>query len=321
MSCNRPYTAFKTGEKTEKGKDLLVMVPGNADNISLTSACKKLHVSLKPDLRYMYQDGGEFWLREKVSIPCGKCQGCLADRRRTWSERFQMEMKYYDRSTCWFITLTFDDKSLPADGLVSKRDVQLFLKRLRKRVDSPFKYIACGEYGHSSYRPHYHLCVCGLELSGKYLADKSFKSPELIDSWTFGRVFCVPCFDAAVSYVCGYCLKKLSSKDKYLAPVFLYSKGIGKRYFFDHKDEILKFDSVYMKGRKKVPPYFDKLMEDNADFLELLTLEDNKNFRKEKGEINRVSSLSASGLSCLEELQDFNESMLKNKTKARNLEL
>lgn len=321
MSCNRPLTAFKTGLKTEKGKDDLLIIKGNADVISLTTASKLKKMSIRPNMDFMYQDGGEFWLYQKVMIPCGKCVGCLESRRRTWSDRMSMEMKYYDRDSCWFVTLTFDDEHLPADGCVSKRDLQLFFKRLRKRDVGEFKYIACGEYGRLTFRPHYHFCALGLRLSGKFIADKTFQSPELIASWPFGRVQCFPCNDATIGYVCGYVNKKLTTREAFLSPVFLFSKGLGKRYFYDHKDEILNFDSVYMNGRKRVPQYFDKLMEKEADFLELLKFEENKNFRKEKGERALVSSLALSGLSCLEELQDKNDKLAKSRIKARNVDL
>ncbi len=73
------------------------------------------------------------------------------------------------------MTLTYDDEHLPindyvdSDGVIHgkptlrKRDVQLFLKRLRKnyKYDNHIKYFCCGEYGGKTFRPHYHLIIFG----------------------------------------------------------------------------------------------------------------------------------------------------------------
>lgn len=64
-----------------------------------------------------------------------------------------------------FITLTYDNNHIPADGSIDKRELQLFFKRLRKKINPiKIKYLACGEYGEKFGRPHYHACVCGVDL-------------------------------------------------------------------------------------------------------------------------------------------------------------
>ena len=57
-------------------------------------------------------------------------------------------------SNC-FVTLTYDEDHLPLDRSVSRREVQLFMKRLRKAI-SPLRvrFFACGEYGERFGRPH-----------------------------------------------------------------------------------------------------------------------------------------------------------------------
>lgn len=59
----------------------------------------------------------------------------------------------------YFLTLTYDEKYVKrvADGRLSLRfrDVQLFLKQLRKKKFYA-KYICVGEYGAVTKRPHYH---------------------------------------------------------------------------------------------------------------------------------------------------------------------
>lgn len=55
-------------------------------------------------------------------------------------------MMEQDRHVCTsFVTLTYDEEHLPPDGSLRKRDLQLYLKRLRRRL--PFRFFAAGEYG------------------------------------------------------------------------------------------------------------------------------------------------------------------------------
>lgn len=62
----------------------------------------------------------------------------------------------------WFLTLTYSEKYVKRtkDGRLSLRfrDVQLFLKQLRKRKFY-VKYICVGEYGGQTLRPHYHMLL------------------------------------------------------------------------------------------------------------------------------------------------------------------
>lgn len=91
-------------------------------------------------------------------VPCGKCLICLSNKRGEWIVRLYFEHKYSQGSH--FVTLTYDRKHLPKDGKVSKREMQLFMKRLRKHNDT-LRYFLVGEYGTKSGRPHYHALIFG----------------------------------------------------------------------------------------------------------------------------------------------------------------
>lgn len=74
----------------------------------------------------------------------------------------------------WFITLTYNERFVRrvADGRLSLRfrDVQLFLKKLRKAKFNA-KYICVGEYGGVTKRPHYHMLLwtdCPVEKLEKF---------------------------------------------------------------------------------------------------------------------------------------------------------
>ena len=101
---------------------------------------------------------------EPITIPCGKCIGCRLAHSRSWAVRCVHESTLHEHNC--FLTLTFDDDHLPSDHSVHVRDVQLFLKRLRKSLgDTKVRFFACGEYGAKNDRPHYHLIIFGYDFS------------------------------------------------------------------------------------------------------------------------------------------------------------
>jgi hypothetical protein len=79
-----------------------------------------------------------------------------------------------------------------AFGVLSKRDIQLFLKSIRNetvrrkkdgilRGDCKFTYYICGEYGPERFRPHYHGIISTNDSSfAKFLSKALFKI------WTMG---------------------------------------------------------------------------------------------------------------------------------------
>lgn len=92
-------------------------------------------------------------------VPCGKCGFCLKKAIDSWCLRLSHEMEI--SSSAFFITLTYDDEHLPSGSELSKRDLQLFIKRLRKR-NPGIRYFAIGEYGTEKGRPHYHAVIYNL---------------------------------------------------------------------------------------------------------------------------------------------------------------
>ena len=97
----------------------------------------------------------------KVSqfVPCGKCGFCIKKAIDSWCLRLGHEMEV--SSSAFFITLTYDNEHLPPGAELSKRDLQLFIKRLRK-VNPGIRYFAVGEYGSERGRPHYHAVIFNL---------------------------------------------------------------------------------------------------------------------------------------------------------------
>ena len=99
-------------------------------------------------------------------VPCQKCILCKDKKAVDWATRVTCEGNYHVNCP-WWITLTYNDMSLPKDGLI-KRDFQNFMKRLRERVervicdDLKLRFVGVGEYGGNTARAHYHAVIFGL---------------------------------------------------------------------------------------------------------------------------------------------------------------
>lgn len=158
-----------------------------------------------------------------MAIPCGKCVGCRMENARQWGMRCLHEKKMWGESS--YVTLTYADEFVPEGYSLSLRDVQLFMKRLRKKrgatKDNPIRFFLCGEYGDRNERPHYHALLfnCGfgdkLYFGRNKRGEPLFTSNELSDLWaqdgrsmghcTIGEVT----FESAC-YCAKYSLKKLN---------------------------------------------------------------------------------------------------------------
>lgn len=88
------------------------------------------------------------------------------DKSREWATRIAHEASLHDENS--FLTLTYQDEMLPDDYSISVRELQLFMKRLRKAI-APIKvrFFACGEYGDDNGRPHYHAILFGYGFPDK----------------------------------------------------------------------------------------------------------------------------------------------------------
>lgn len=147
-------------------------------------------------------------------LPCHKCVECQIQYSNEWALRCCQEMKYH--SCACFVTLTYNDAHLPSDG-VSKRDIQLFIKRLRKD-NVKLRYFACGEYGSKGLRPHYHLILFGwnphdlIPLWKDDTGNQLYTSEYLIDKWQArGYVSVGLSYDMkSIKYCCKYLQKSLS---------------------------------------------------------------------------------------------------------------
>lgn len=176
---------------------------------------------------------------EALELPCGQCRGCRLEKSRQWGARIAQEAAYLEETFghySSFITLTYNEKSLPFGGTLVPEHLQQFLKRLRERLSrKPFerqiRYYASGEYGSTCpqhriqdcphcgpvQRPHYHAIILGFDFPDRHhVGDRDgmpvYNSDFLSSVWDFGFHEIGSCSFESAAYVARYIMKKVTGK-------------------------------------------------------------------------------------------------------------
>lgn len=179
-------------------------------------------------------------------VSCGKCIECLKRDQKEWC--FRMLQEYENTRSGVFVTLTYNDAYLPINsegfGSLCYRDVQLFMKRLRKsynneRSNSDFdnlRFWCCGEYGKRTGRPHYHLIIYGLKRKYWHLINKSWQHGFIYLGYNFNE----KCINYVSKYVSKLGIVKNTSgivgsdkwcDDRNVCRCFRHmSLGLGRKY-------------------------------------------------------------------------------------------
>lgn len=121
-------------------------------------------------------------------VPCNKCLLCRDKRVSEWQMRCLAENQT-SLTAPLFITLTYNDECRPYNNMPSKRDVQLFFKRLRQNLErnynwtTPLRYILVSEHGKKHKQIHYHFIVWNYPPIDS--PDYVHCERALFDSWAF----------------------------------------------------------------------------------------------------------------------------------------
>jgi len=153
-------------------------------------------------------------LEHDYLIPCGKCGGCTADKRMEWGIRMYHESITANTST--FLTLTYSDDYLPADGKISVDHARNFLQRTRDKL-GPIRYYLTGEYGDKTKRPHYHALIFNEDFcDDRYEYSNGLYGSHTLDHlWGRGIVQAAPVSLGTAFYTAGYASKKLNDSDTF----------------------------------------------------------------------------------------------------------
>lgn len=281
MSCYNPIPAVDYGTRLNKdGKTVR--------NIKLVDIHHRFFGYGLDDLKAHFGDS-------LILLPCGKCYGCSIAYSKSWASRIILETQFHEHNC--FITLTYSDNFLVERP--SKRAIQLFIKRLRKELDFPIRYFACGEIGEQKgdrkVNPHYHLIIFGFDFPDKVFLKRShsgliiYRSPLLEKLWPYGISSIGDVSPESAQYVAKYSIKRnLSSINNGEFVLMSRRPGIGFKGY-DPNDYMT--DKLYLSGhRYNIPRYFDKLAEASGSDLYLVAkekrLERSRSLKSKKFQFN-----------------------------------
>lgn len=184
--------------------------------------------------------------------------------------RVSLEALLYS-SNC-VLTLTYDNEHLPEGGLLCKRDLQLFIKRLRKHVGA-LRYFACGEYGSLKGRPHFHVIVFGYCPDDLVFLKRDRKGTILFNSSFISRLWSkgfISVCNEVTPYTARYCAKYFQKRNGgAFKPFLLMSRkpGIGLP---GYKEAWAYTDKLYIGGKTiRLPRYFIDKTEDASAVADL----------------------------------------------------
>ncbi|MBA7539829.1 hypothetical protein ES705_32114 [subsurface metagenome] len=174
--------------------------------------------------------------------------------------------------------MTYADANLPIgraeQSSLCKRDVQLFLKRIRKHANKStlgkgktvkvseikgnepkIRYYIVGEYGTKTNRPHYHGLYFNLPVD---------IISEFQELWKLGFVYIGSVTDASIHYVTSYIINRQKENEGIENSFSIMSRkpGIGNSYLEDaekwHKKGLVFY--VVNEGgfRQRIPRYYKR---------------------------------------------------------------
>lgn len=206
-----------------------------------------------------------------IQIGCGQCVECRLQHSRDWAVRCMNEKRLHRESS--FLTLTYEDSQLPLAGTLVKWHLQKFMKRLRHDTGDGLRFYACGEYGETYDRPHYHVLLFNYDFADKRLFDRTdreyelYVSPRLDKLWGMGHTVIGSVDFESCAYVARYVTKKITGAP---AEAHYYGRedefalrsmrpGIGHGYYMKYAHEMYAHDSIVVNGREIRPPrYYDE---------------------------------------------------------------
>lgn len=212
--------------------------------------------------------------KDRHLVPCGRCPNCLTNRRNDWAIRLKIELEH--STSGHFITLTYDDEKIKYNEnhqpSVFKKDLQNYVKRLRKTTTEKLRYYAVGEYGTKSNRPHYHVLLFNYPKSSINNA---------ANVWPYGFTKIGTITMASILYTCKYHVNKtdypedsnpsftLMSRNPGIGNAYLnkmadFHEGNPKRGFYYDKNGVLRRlprylkDKLYSKEDKRQIPFLNE---------------------------------------------------------------
>ena len=268
-----------------------------------------------------------------AQVPCGQCIHCRLNHARMWSIRIMHEAELWKDNI--FLTLTYDDEHLPANGTLVKKHLTDFFKRFRQAIKKPVRYFACGEYGSKYHRPHYHIILHNVSKDDIVFTDLSYDKKTHgwycnCLAWSMGLCHIGSVTVDSANYVAGYVVKKQkgkNAKDYYaklgVIPEFCVMSrkpGLGFGYLQEHMSSLSKKMYVFCKGYKyALPRFYADRMNNASERRDYAMEQEEKRFSELKKKAER-NGRSVYQLAEEEDIQAEANTRARLKQKERNYE-
>lgn len=219
--------------------------------------------------------------------------GCRLEKRRQLAIRATLEAKMHEENI--FVTLTYSDENLVIGyqhPTLVEEHLTDFWKRLRtalkrhpeyftKESENECRYLASGEYGDESNRPHYHAIIFGLDFVDKALYktegdNRLYHSNTLDNLWTHGYGTIGTVSFAAASYVAKYAMKNDSDHKEIWKEIGVESQfarwskkpGLGLSWLEKNYQDVYPSDELLINGQiMSSIKYFDRKIGEGNELL------------------------------------------------------
>lgn len=229
-------------------------------------------------------------------LPCGKRTECISKRAIEWATRARHEISTHPENC--FLTLTYNNENLPSIHAI-KYEFQNFIKRLRKKLKQPIRYMVSHEYGSQNFRPHHHAIIFGwnppdqIFLETTKSGEKIFRSKSLESLWTHGYSSIGIANERTAYYIASYSLKGKTHTltDPHTMEIIKISDcmdaskrpAIGYNYFVANQKQLVQSNQIlpryYLKRLLIENPTLHELYE-NERSLKLKTRSDQELYSK-----------------------------------------
>lgn len=207
-----------------------------------------------------------------IFVGCTNCNQCANLKSNNWTIKNYYESKKHNKMC--FITLTYNKENYTWIPL--RKDIQLFIKRLRRYLDYhenklKIRYFGVCEYGKRTGRIHYHLIIYGWEEKPENLLKlgKNKKGNDIYRSVVINKCW-------------KYGIHSYQIFEKHEIPYIVMYNAIkkeSKKYLLESREQLKKLENL-IKSKNKA--YFRNEVLKNIEDKRKELVKNKKNYIKLK---------------------------------------
>jgi hypothetical protein len=196
-----------------------------------------------------------------IEVRCGICMACRKKKQDDWAIRIMHEAAINSNNS--FYTLTYSDDNM-FDSSLHRKDMQLFLKRLRFNLGYiKIRYFGCGEYGSKTLRPHYHLIIFGIGKEYQSIVEKSWEK-GFVSGGDVNIRTAMYCAKYVVDKLTGDSEKKFIVENNFERTFIMCSRNppIGYKFFERIEKSVSQVGYMTFEGKKfSIPKAYTKRID------------------------------------------------------------